>query len=189
MDELDPFAVLGIARSADEAIVRAAFRLRALEAHPDRAGVTSTRRMQSVTAAHALLTDPRARARWEAGHPVVVVVGTDHGPATQRDPASARPGGPVSGSVSRHRLAGRPWQWAAAILFVVAVLAAGILVGPAATTVAALVLGLAWLADQVPAQAPFWPARDIAAAARATGRGCLGLASVLLVALLRRELP
>lgn len=187
MDDLDPFAVLGISRSADEAIVRAGFRLRALEAHPDRAGFGSTRRMQSVTAAHALLTDPIARARWEASHPVVLVAGTNDGVAAQCRVPSARPDGPCGGSVSSQLLAGRSWQWAAAILLVVAVVAASILGGLAAATVAALALGLGWLADQVPDRAPFWPARDFGTAARAIVLGCVRLMSALLLALMRRD--
>lgn len=186
MDDLDPFAVLGIARSADEAIVRAAYRLRALEAHPDRVGVSSTGRMKSVTAAHALLADPPARARWEAGHPVKLDGRIDHRAAAQRRAASARPDGPRGGSVARQRLARRTWQWVAAIVLVVALLAADVLGGPAAMTFAALSLGLGWLADRVPDQTPFWPAHDVAAAARATVRGCLGVTSALLSTPMRR---
>lgn len=184
MADLDPFAVLGITRSADAAIVRAAYRLRALEAHPDRVGVSSTGRMKSVTAAYALLADLPARARWEAAHPVGLDATRD-GRASQHDPASARADRPTVGSVARRRLARRTWQWVAVTALVVGLYAASV-AGREAVTFAALSLGLAWLADQVPTEMPFWPARDVVSAARATGRACLVGTSALIVLVLRR---
>jgi len=180
MADFDPFAALGIARSADAAIVRAAYRLRALEAHPDRMGASSDARMKSVTAAYALLTDLPARARWEAAHPVGLEVGGDRRTAACRDSRSSRAVRPRVASVDGRRLGRRAWQWVAVSILAIAVLAAAA-IGPAAVTFAALSLGLAWLAEQAPNESPLWPARDVVAAARATARGCLAVISGLIV--------
>lgn len=186
MGELDPFAVLGIARSADGAIVRAAYHLAALSAHPDRVGVASTERMKSVTAAYALLTDPPARARWEAAHPVGLDVRSDGRIVGRHDPAAARTGRQTFGSVAKRRLARRTWQWVAVTALVVVLFAANAAIGPVAMTLAAVSLGLVWLADQVPNETPFWPARDVASAARAMTRACLAGTSALIVLVVRR---
>lgn len=186
MAELDPFAVLGIARSADEAIVRAAFRLRALQAHPDRAGAGSTAYMQAVTSAYALLVDRPARARWEAGHPVHVSVGRDVSPSARDQAPSIRANKSETGMNPGGLMANRTWQWVTAVAVVIAVLVADAAFGSTAMTLAALALALAWLAEQAPDRARFWPAYDVATLMRAVVRGCAAAIMSVIVAILRR---
>ena len=69
----DPFATLGIQRTATSDEVKAAFLERAKEVHPDAAmarGVSeraATDNFKSLAAAHDLLRDPARRAAWERG--------------------------------------------------------------------------------------------------------------------------
>jgi molecular chaperone DnaJ len=62
----DPYAVLGVERSASAAEIRRSFRRLALRLHPDRAGAASTEAFQRVARAYALLSTPAGRAAHEA---------------------------------------------------------------------------------------------------------------------------
>ncbi|HVU53275.1 MAG TPA: J domain-containing protein, partial [Polyangia bacterium] len=62
----DPYAVLGVGRSASAAEIRRSFRRLALRLHPDRAGAASTEAFQRVARAYALLATPSARAAHDA---------------------------------------------------------------------------------------------------------------------------
>ena len=86
---LDHYALLGVARAANVAEVRRAFRVLALRHHPDRAGPTSTARFQRLAAAYAILSDPAARARYDAEHH-----SDRSGPGHQRR-AGANAAGPI----------------------------------------------------------------------------------------------
>jgi molecular chaperone DnaJ len=57
----DPYAVLGVARSASAAEIRRSFRRLALRLHPDRAGPASTEAFQRLARAYALLSTAAAR--------------------------------------------------------------------------------------------------------------------------------
>jgi hypothetical protein len=57
---MNPYDVLGVAPDADEEIIKAAYRVRARQRHPDRGG--SDAEMKSVNAAHEVLLDPKQRA-------------------------------------------------------------------------------------------------------------------------------
>jgi molecular chaperone DnaJ len=63
---VDHYTLLGVARAADETELRQAFRALALQHHPDRAGPDSTEVFQRISEAYATLSDPRARARYDA---------------------------------------------------------------------------------------------------------------------------
>ena len=65
----DPYATLGVARGADEAEIKKAYRRLAKELHPDRNkdNPTAADRFSQVTAAYDLLTDKDKRARFDRG--------------------------------------------------------------------------------------------------------------------------
>lgn len=62
------YAVLNIAMDAPGAVVRAAYRVLAAQFHPDRHAhdIAMLQRMQQVTAAYRVLSDPRLRAEHDA---------------------------------------------------------------------------------------------------------------------------
>jgi DnaJ-class molecular chaperone len=62
----DPYAVLGVERSASAAEIRRSFRRLALRLHPDRAGAESTEAFQRLARAYALLSTPAARSAHDA---------------------------------------------------------------------------------------------------------------------------
>ena len=61
----DHYALLGVPRGATRAELRRAYRLLALQLHPDRAGFGSTAMFQRVAAAYRVLSDPVARAEYD----------------------------------------------------------------------------------------------------------------------------
>ena len=65
----DPYQTLGVARTASDDEIRAAYRKLAKKYHPDlNAGdKTAEETFKSVTAAYELLDDPKLRARYDAG--------------------------------------------------------------------------------------------------------------------------
>lgn len=63
----NPYAVLGLPRTASASQVRAAYRRLAKQFHPDRyPGAGATERMQRINEAWEMLSSPRARARYDA---------------------------------------------------------------------------------------------------------------------------
>lgn len=86
----DPYAALGLARSATAADIKKAYRklVRAShpDLHPDDKGAEA--RFKKVTAAHDLLKDPETRARFDAGE--IDATGAERAPRTYyRDHADA----------------------------------------------------------------------------------------------------
>ncbi|WP_313740668.1 DnaJ domain-containing protein [Pseudomonas sp.] len=69
-DKADPkgyYSVLGLLPSATEAQIKTAYRRRAMDLHPDRnPGRDTTQQFQHLNDAYAVLSDPAARARYEA---------------------------------------------------------------------------------------------------------------------------
>ncbi|WP_375403567.1 DnaJ C-terminal domain-containing protein [uncultured Sphingomonas sp.] len=65
----DPYATLGVARGADEADIKKAYRKLAKELHPDRNkdNPKASERFSQVTSAYDLLTDKDKRARFDRG--------------------------------------------------------------------------------------------------------------------------
>ena len=70
MDDLpDHYAALGIAPSADEEVIAAAYRALAKKFHPDSGssrGTASAERFRAVQEAYEVLRDPGLRARYDA---------------------------------------------------------------------------------------------------------------------------
>jgi curved DNA-binding protein CbpA len=168
---LDPSVILGVAPDADAATVRAAYRLRALEHHPDRGG--STAAMAQINAAYAWLCDPARRA---SGHEAT---GAGSGRRSPRGssgawgptpPLAREPEEPV-GSVPRHgagrtnlrstRLVSRPGQWVATLAALAALAMVAFLGGSTAISAVAALLVLRVVADRRPVGVPFWPAVDV----------------------------
>ncbi len=69
MENRDPkgyYAVLGVGVDADTAAIKAAYRRRAMELHPDRnASADATRQFQFLNEAYATLADPATRAEYD----------------------------------------------------------------------------------------------------------------------------
>lgn len=67
----NPYAVLGVPRTASASQVRDAYRRLAKQFHPDRhADADATKRMQRINEAWEMLSSPRARARYDAQSPL-----------------------------------------------------------------------------------------------------------------------
>src|ERR1700753_1744155 len=68
----DPYEVLGLDRSADEAAIKAAYRKLAKRHHPDLhpGDKKAAERFQELNNANDLLSDPEKRGRFDRGAPV-----------------------------------------------------------------------------------------------------------------------
>jgi curved DNA-binding protein CbpA len=102
----DPYAILGVARSATQEQVRRAFRALMRQNHPDTrrpgdpaAGAASTATLQRLLAAYAILGDPDRRAQYDSRTTPHPPPATRTGPpaASSRDPLPQPPikAGPV----------------------------------------------------------------------------------------------
>lgn len=181
----DPYAVLGVARDADEVTVRACRRFRALECHPDRPG-GSTARMQAVNRAFGILIDPRARAAWDAAAGKETTGGnhqarpdpTPWRPDAWTEPTSnrpqdrdqrtrtsaARPHGPTGRSSPHEQsrtVAVSLCQWSAVGVLVAGIQELTIGGGEVLMAMAAGVLAVRALGPHQDAGHPFWPIRDV----------------------------
>ena len=65
----DPYETLGVARDADEAAIRTAYRTLAKKHHPDLnpGKADAAERFRAIAAANELLSDPEKRARYDRG--------------------------------------------------------------------------------------------------------------------------
>ncbi len=98
----DPYATLGVPRTASEADIKKAYRKLAKELHPDRNkdNKQATERFSQVTNAYDLLTDKDKRARFDRGE-----IDGDGNPASPFGFGGGWPG----------RLSSRPWRWRIAV--------------------------------------------------------------------------
>lgn len=131
MAEIDPYAVLGVPRTATREEVARAYRALAKRHHPD-AGAPPSTAMARINEAWSILGSPTRRAAWDEAH---AVVRAPHWAATPPR-APQRPEPPVPPPPSR-----MDSGWAAfAVVAVVAVLVGGVMIGlsaiasPAAAT-------------------------------------------------------
>ncbi|HEX8025741.1 MAG TPA: J domain-containing protein [Candidatus Limnocylindrales bacterium] len=105
MEFQDYYATLGVPRTATQAEIKKAYRKLARESHPDRhpGDQTAERRFKDVNEAHAVLSDPAKREKydrfgrdWEAYARAGAAAGAAGGPGSAgRDPFG--PGGPFAG--------------------------------------------------------------------------------------------
>ena len=108
----DPYAVLGVARTATREEIARAYRTLAKRHHPD-AGASPTAEMARFNEAWYVLSDPARRAAWDAQHTTT----TQHwAPAPAR--ATARPARPATRTAPPSRMD----SGTAAVVVVVAVL-------------------------------------------------------------------
>lgn len=94
----DPYATLGVARGADEATIKKAYRKLAKELHPDKNkdNPKATERFSKVTGAYDLLTDKDKRARFDRGE-----IDGDGNPMAPYGFGGGSPGGPQGGFSAR----------------------------------------------------------------------------------------
>ncbi|MES2989219.1 MAG: DnaJ C-terminal domain-containing protein [Pseudomonadota bacterium] len=94
----DPYVTLGVARGADEATIKKAYRKLAKELHPDKNkdNPKATERFSKVTQAYDLLTDKDKRARFDRGE-----IDGDGNPAMPPGFGGGGFGGPQSGFSAR----------------------------------------------------------------------------------------
>ena len=71
MAEIDPYAVLGVARTASREEIARAYRRLAKQNHPDSGAAAPTTAMARINEAWHILSDPIRRARWERLNTVI----------------------------------------------------------------------------------------------------------------------
>jgi hypothetical protein len=82
--ELDPYAALGVSRTATRDEIARAYRTAVKRAHPDTGARTSPAQMARLTAAWRILGDPARRARWDREHAPAVASPHWSGPERAR---------------------------------------------------------------------------------------------------------
>ncbi len=110
--ERDYFELLGVGRAATDEELRAAFRKLARLFHPDAGSTCDPERFRRVRKAYEVLSDPKARRRYERrldGVPVTVRIRSGAGWApgggfSRFQAAGARPGRPLNRQAPRRHL-------------------------------------------------------------------------------------
>jgi hypothetical protein len=96
---LDPYDVLGVARSAEQEVIQGAYRALSRKWHPD-VNPSGEDRMKEITWAYAVLSDPLRRGDWDRQHPAPAAQGrpsrgTRPPPPPRSAPTTSAPPGPT----------------------------------------------------------------------------------------------
>lgn len=78
------YVILGVPADASPAGIRAAYRDRAKELHPDRAGDGREREFRELQEAYEILSDPQRRRRYDAERPRAAPPGARAAPSAPR---------------------------------------------------------------------------------------------------------
>jgi hypothetical protein len=92
--EIDPYSVLGVARTASRDEIARAYRALAKRHHPD-VGAPVSAQMARINEAWSILSDPSRRARWDRLH-ASAAVAPPHWAATPAQPTRRPPPPPVA---------------------------------------------------------------------------------------------
>ncbi len=114
MPELDPYATLGVPRTATREEIARAYRQLAKRHHPD-VTATPSPTMARINEAWSILSSPARRARWDTAHAIVLPptwVATPRTPARTSPRTSTRPPPAAAGPPS---VRDSPWFAAAAV--------------------------------------------------------------------------
>jgi hypothetical protein len=130
MTERDPYASLGVPRTATRAEIARAYRRLAKQHHPD-AGAAPSPTMSRINEAWYTLSDPERRARWDRQHTVVA-------PPHWRPPATAQPMAPRARRPPPEpeappSVADRGWVVATGVVIIGLLIAGGMMVVSAAS--------------------------------------------------------
>ena len=95
MPDLDPYAIIGVPRTASREEIARAYRVLAKRFHPD-AGSAASAAMTRVNEAWRILSDPVRRAQWDRTHAGVVPAHWATAPAEPTFRPAAQPAAPPS---------------------------------------------------------------------------------------------
>lgn len=87
---LDPYAALGVPRTATREEIARAYRSAVKRSHPDTGALTSPAQMARITEAWRILGDPVRRARWDREHSPVIGPPAWNAPVVQPGPIRPR---------------------------------------------------------------------------------------------------
>ena len=131
MTQPDPYAILGVPRTASRAEIARAFRRLAKQHHPD-AGAEPSPTMSRINEAWYVLSDPSRRARWDRQHSAVFAP-PQWRPVMDAAPPGPRVRRPEPPPAAPPSAADRGWVVATGVVIVALLIGAGMMVVSAAS--------------------------------------------------------